>query len=70
MTDEITASTPLRVRVTCNQRGHRRPCSDDVMEARLVDAHLQVVAFCHGKVSGMDSGVRVKYRLSRVEVTA
>lgn len=67
VSEEIVETTPLRVKVTCNMPGHKRPCSNDVMEAALIDAHLQVVAFCHGKISGMDSGIRVRYRLSRVE---
>lgn len=55
----------IRVRVTCGLSAHGRVCSNDVVRADLLDSHLAVVAYTHGKVSGMDSGVKVQYRLAR-----
>ena len=59
----------VRVVIKCGLPGHHRPCSDDVMEVRLLDAHLAVAAVTHGKVSGMDSGVRVRSRVTLVDPT-
>lgn len=56
----------LRVVTTCGLSMHGDPCSDTTVEARLLDAHLTVQAFMHGKVSGMDSGIRVSCSYSLV----
>jgi hypothetical protein len=57
----------IRVVIECGLSLHDSPCSDSIVEARLLDTHLAVSgSFMHGKVSGMDSGVRVKARYSLV----
>lgn len=56
----------IRVVVRCGLTFHGNPCSDTIVPAYLLDAHLTVQSITHGKVSGMDSGIRVKYRYSLV----
>ena len=59
----------LRVVTKCGLSAHGNPCSDTIVEARHLDAHLTVQSFMHGKVSGMDSGIRVRcsYKLVNPE---
>lgn len=60
----------VRVVIRCGLSGHPNPCSDSVVEARMLDAHLAISgSYVHGKVSGRDSGIRVRatYRLVNPE---
>ena len=56
----------LRVIVRCGLSSHGNPCEDVVLKPDVLDAHLSIAAVMHGKVSGMDSGIRVTYRISLV----
>lgn len=52
----------ILVTANCSIHGKHK----DIVSASLLDAHLAVEAVTHGKVSGMDSGVRYKYRIKLV----
>jgi len=56
----------LRVVITCGLSAHGDPCSDSLVPAASLDGHLVVQSVIHGKVSGYDSGIRVKQRVSLV----
>lgn len=55
----------LEVTTKCSMPFHTKPCNKTIIVAPTLDAHMAIQAYMHGKVSGMDSGVRVKctYRL-------
>lgn len=59
----------IHVVTKCGLSSHRNPCNDTTVEAYLLDSHLAIQAFMHGKVSGMDSGIRVtsSYKLVNPE---
>jgi hypothetical protein len=63
----VKHGTKFRVVITCGLSTHRDPCSDDIVPAEHLDGHLTVAAVMHGKVSGHDSGIRVKQRVSLVD---
>lgn len=51
----------LEVVIRCNAAGHSKPCSKSIIIAPTLDAHLAISgSYMHGKVSGMDSGIRVR----------
>lgn len=47
----------------CSLHGKHK---DEIVKVRDLDAHLTVMSITHGKVSGYDSGVQVKYRYELV----
>lgn len=49
----------LRVITKCDA-GHSQPCNNSIIPAPNLDAHMAIEAYKHGKVSGYDSGIRVR----------
>ena len=66
----VPHDTPIEVTITCNAQGHSKPCAKYVVPAYQLDADATVQAVMHGKVSGMDSGIRVRRRIRIVEQEA
>jgi hypothetical protein len=63
----VAHDATFRVVITCGLSMHGDPCSDDVVPARSLDGHLTVQSVIHGKVSGYDSGIRVKQRTTLID---
>jgi len=59
----------IHLKVKCGLSGHPNPCVDRVVKASELDAALTVQSYIHGKISGYDSGIRVKanYKLVNPE---
>lgn len=59
----------LKITTRCDMVGHKQPCSNIIVPAPHLDAHMAVEAYKHGKISGRDSGVRVRctYKLVNPE---
>ena len=65
----VKHGTKVRVVIKCGIASHGDPCSDEIVPIEHLEAHSDVNAFMHGKVSGSDSGVRVTRTVTLVDPT-
>ena len=56
----------IRLIVECKKFHPETPCVDRIIPARSLNTYLDIQSYLHGKVSGMDSGVQVKYTYNLV----
>ncbi len=57
----------VRVVITCSEPEHDKPCNESILKPAMLDAHLALASYEHGKISGMMSPGKVQYKVSLVK---